>query len=369
MKVAIVHDYIKEFGGAERVLKEISNLFPGAPIYTAFRVKGSTADKEFRDKKIVESFLAPILKIGKLYSALRFLAPTIWKSFDLTKYDLVISSSSWFVTKGFRVGKNTKVIVYCHTPPRWLYGYETSVGFTKYWPVKIYAAIVGHFMRIFDFASAQEVDYFIANSKEVSSRIEKFYRRDSVVIYPPIEAERIRKTAENAKKEDFYLIVSRLVGAKGIEDAIAIFSKLGKRLKVVGEAHGFSSVEKKIRKSKGKIEILGYVADEEKYKLMAEAKAFIALAKEEDFGMTVVESHAAGTPTVAYYGGGFKETVKEGLNGVFINEINEAEIKKAIEKVEETKWNRKEIMDSSQKYSTQRFKKEMLQFVNAEVKK
>ncbi|MDP2683578.1 MAG: glycosyltransferase family 4 protein, partial [bacterium] len=135
MKIAIVHDYIKEFGGAERVLKTFSEMYPKAPIYTAFRVKNSTADKEFKGTKIIESWLAPLLKIWKFYSPLRFLAPLIWKSFDLSKYDLVITSCSWYITRGFKVGKNTKVIAYCHTPPRWLYGYEMSVGFTKYWPV------------------------------------------------------------------------------------------------------------------------------------------------------------------------------------------------------------------------------------------
>ena len=140
MKTAIVHDYIKEFGGAERVLKTLIEIYPDAPVYTAFRVKGSTADvelKEVGDRKIIESWLSPLLKIGKLYSPLRFLIPVIWRSFDLSKYDLVITSCSWYVTRGFKVDPNTKVVAYCHTPPRWLYGYETSVGFTRYWPVKI----------------------------------------------------------------------------------------------------------------------------------------------------------------------------------------------------------------------------------------
>ena len=151
MKIALVHDYIKEYGGAERVLRTLSDIFPNAPIYTAFSVKGSTAETEFRNREIKQSFLAPILKIWRLYSPLRFLAPVIWKSFDLENYDLVITSASWYIARGFRVGTKTKVICYCHTPPRWLYGYEMSVGFTKYWPVKVYAAVVGHFIRLYYF--------------------------------------------------------------------------------------------------------------------------------------------------------------------------------------------------------------------------
>lgn len=156
MKIALVHDYLKEFGGAERVLKCLSEIFPKAPIYTAFCVKDSSAWLEFRDREIYESFLAPILKIDNFYSPLRFLTPIIWKSLDLSGYDLVIASSSWYITRGFEVGPKTKVICYCHTPPRWLYGYETSVGFQKYLPVKVYAAIVGHFLRMYDFKTAQK---------------------------------------------------------------------------------------------------------------------------------------------------------------------------------------------------------------------
>src|SRR3990167_10296322 len=197
MKIALVHDYLKEYGGAERVLKTLAEICPNAPIYTAFSVKVSTAEKEFKDKEIYESWLAPLLKIDNLYSPLRFLTPLVWRSFDLSEYDLVITSCSWYITRGFEVGPKTKVMAYCHTPPRWLYGYETSVGFTKYWPVKVYSAIVGHFMRMYDFASAQKVDYWIANSKNVQDRIKKFYRRDSVVIYPPVEVEKIIKATEN----------------------------------------------------------------------------------------------------------------------------------------------------------------------------
>ena len=248
MKIALVHDYINEFGGAERVLKTLTEIYPNAPIYTAFRVKGSTADielrqlKEIGDRKIIESFLAPLLKIGKLYSPLRFLIPVIWGSFDLSDYDLVIVSCSWYVTRGFKVGPNTKVVVYCHTPPR----YETSVGFTKYWPVKIYSAIVGHFIRMYDFKTAQSIDNWIANSKNVADRILKFYRKKATVIYPPIVIPKIIEDIPN-KKKDYYLIASRLVGAKGIEEAVSIFERIGKNLKIVGESRGFSNVSSKIK--------------------------------------------------------------------------------------------------------------------------
>lgn len=370
MKVAIVHDYIKEFGGAERVLLALSEMFPKAPIYTAFRVKGSTADKRFKNKKIIESFLAPILKIGNLYSPLRFLAPMIWKSFDLSEYDLVITSSSWYITRGFKVGDRTTTICYCHTPPRWLYGYETSVGFTKYWPVKVYSRIIGHFMRMYDFETAQEIDYFIANSKNVSARIEKFYRRSSSVIYPPVDVEEIEKSTKNLKKENYFMIVSRLVGAKGLEDAARICKKLGIELRIVGESHGYAEVEKKLKEISGdKLQLLGRVSDSVLHNLLGRAQGFIALAKDEDFGMTVVEAQAAGTPIIAFNGGGFKESVINGETGVLIDEISEKSIKEAVLRVQKTKWDRNKLIKNADNFSKEKFVRKMLEFIKSHAQK
>ena len=369
MKVALVHDYIKEFGGAERVLKTLSEMYPDAPIYTAFHVKNSTADKEFKNSKIIESRFAPLLKTWRLYSPLRFLTPFIWGSFDLTNYDLVITSCSWYITRGFKVGKNTKVIAYCHTPPRWLYGYEMSVGFTKYWPVKIYASIVSHFMRIYDYKTAQKIDNWVANSKNVANRIMKYYRKESTVIYPPVEVEKIIFATKNLKKENYCLIVARLVGAKGLEQAAMVAKKLNLELKIVGESHGFSDVENKLKKlSGGNMKLLGQLSDEELYAVLGKAKAFIALARDEDFGMTVVEAQAAGTPVIAFNGGGFRESIVDGKTGVLINEINEEAIKEAVSKINLTPWKREDLLNNARKFSKERFKKEMLQFIDAKLK-
>src|SRR3989337_4076415 len=197
MKVALVHDYLNECGGAERVLEALCEIFPKAPIYTAFYKKGSPAYLRFKSKKIITSWVQNVpFFASKLHSPLRFLAPLIWNSFDFSQYDLVITSSSWYVTKGVVKRKTTNdkrgtiEICYCHTPPRYLYGYPTSINWQKYWPVRVYALLVNHFMRVYDFEAAQRVDYFIANSKEVAARIKKFYRRASKVIYPPTDVNR-----------------------------------------------------------------------------------------------------------------------------------------------------------------------------------
>lgn len=368
MKVALVHDYLREYGGAERVLKTLTEIYPEAPIYTAFTVKGSTADKLFKGKKIYESWLAPLLKLGKLYSPLRFLAPFIWRSFDLSKYDLVISSCSWYITRGFKIGNNTKVVAYCHTPPRWLYGYETSVGFKKYWPVKIYASIVGHFLRMYDWDMSQEIDNWIANSENVRERIQKFYRKRSVVIHPPVEVEKIINTSNINKnpsqKDRYFLIVSRLVGAKGIENAIEAFrtKQLKKyKLKIVGETAGYKVFD---NKATGNIEFLGRVDDKKLWEMYAGATGFIALAKDEDFGMTVVEAQAAGCPVLAYRGGGFRETIIEGQTGIFVDASDEKTIVGALERFVKMKWNKKLIVRNAGKFSKERFINAFSRYIN-----
>ncbi len=377
MRVALVHDYIREYGGAERVLKVLTEMYPNAPIYTAFSVKDSTAEKQFRGSVIHECWLAPILKIGKIYSPLRFLIPVIWRSFDLSNYDLVITSSSWYITRGFRtVPKNgsmkghAKIVCYCHTPPRWLYGYAQSVGFSKHWFVKIYALLVGHFLRIYDFKVSQAVGHWIVNSKNVQDRVWKFYRKRSVVIYPPVDVETIIKAAKRTKPEiqkgGYFLIVSRLVGAKGIEEAISAFSKLGGglKLKIVGEKAGFKIFDSRVNNNYKNIEFLGRVDDEMLWQLYAKARGFIALAKDEDFGMTVVEAQAAGCPVIAYRGGGFKETVIDGETGIFVDAIDEETIKNALKRFIKIKWNKKMLIENARRFSKERFVRELRQYID-----
>jgi glycosyltransferase involved in cell wall biosynthesis len=356
MKIALVHDYIKEFGGAERVLRVLADMYPKAPIYTAFRVDGSSCDKEFSDRKIVESPWAFLIKYFNLYSPLRFLVPLIWGSLDLTKYDLVVTSCSSYFARGFRVRPETKVVAYCHTPPRFLYGYETSIDLQRYWIVRVYAVIVNHFLRIFDLKSAQRVNVWIVNSENTKKRVQKFYRKDALVVYPPVEVEKLIKRSEGIKKQDYFLIVSRLVGAKGLVEAAEAAVHSGFKLKIVGEAVGFSQVEKQL-KGLGGVELLGRVSDEKLWGLYSKAKGFIALAKDEDFGVTVVEAMASGTPVIAYNGGGFKESVIDGLTGILVNGTDKTTLENAIRRFESIKWNRATLLKQARKFSRENFEK------------
>ncbi len=368
MKIALVHDYIKEFGGAERVLRVLSDMYPSAPIFTAFRVEGSSCDRAFEDRKIVESKWAFLIKHNNLYSPLRFLLPLIWRSVDLRDYDLVITSCSSYIARGFRVREEAGVIAYCHTPPRFLYGYETSIQLTKYWIVRVYATIVNHFLRIYDLWSAGRVDKWIVNSSNIANRVRKFYRKESEIIYPPVDVEKLIEASNGVKKKNYFLIVSRLVGAKGLVESARAAKQLGFSLKIVGEAVGFSTIKEELEKIE-EVELLGRVGDEELYKLYSGAKGFVALAKDEDFGITPVESMAAGTPVIAFNGGGFKETVVDGKTGILIDGTDEEAIKKAMRRFDKITWKRNDLINQARRFSKEVFIKRMKKAVDDFVEK
>ncbi|MBP9669782.1 glycosyltransferase [Candidatus Woesebacteria bacterium] len=358
MRIALVHDYLLEAGGAERVLRVLSDMYPTASIYTAL-TKNGTAKAMFGDRQIVESKWGWFLKIGRFYSYFRFLIPWVWQSMDLTKYDLVITSCSGYIARGFKVRPDAKVIAYCHTPPRWLYGYDTPTGAQAKWWGKMFMWIVGPFVRYFDFQSAQRVDAWIANSKEVAGRISKFYRKDAIVVYPPIEiTEQKNKNIEYRKIENYYLMISRIVGGKGIYEASQSFKKLGIKLKIVGEL-----VDTKLGKQ---VDCVGRVSDSELAELYGNAKGFVALSRDEDFGMTVVESMAYGTPVLAYNGGGYKETVVPGKNGILIDGTDVKSVRAGIEKMQSIKWNREEIKKWASKFGRDKFERLVSNIIQSE---
>ncbi|MFZ2200185.1 MAG: glycosyltransferase, partial [Microgenomates group bacterium] len=302
---------------------------------------------------------------GRLYSYLRFLLPFIWQSIDLTEYDLIITSCSGYIARGFKVRDGAKVVAYCHTPPRWLYGYDTPTGAQKRWWGQMFMWMVGPFVRYFDFTSAQRVDKWIANSKEVAGRIRKFYRKEATVVYPPIEigAQSSKHLLRQGPELGYYLMVSRIVGGKGIGEAIEGATKAGVRLKIAGEK--ITPFKQLTIKPLNNIEYLGRVDDSKLAELYTNAKGFVALAHDEDFGMTVVESMAYGSPVLAYNGGGYKETVVEGKTGILINGTDTKSIAEGIVKMEKTKWDRVAIKKWASKFNRARFEKEISEVVNA----
>lgn len=362
LKVALIHDYLIDFGGAERVLLTLHEMYPKAPIYVSIyrpKLLGKFRHK-FENAEVRQSWFGKLPFAEKLISPLRFLLPLIWKSFNLKNYDLIISSSSWAVTKGFEKKKSALEICYCHTPPRYLYGYDTSRKFNGIMSnlVTVYSTIVNHFMRIYDFRQAQKVDFFIANSKEVAGRIEKFYRKDARVIYPPIEIPKV--VIENHSRGGYYLTGGRMTSAKNFDLIIKTFNKLRLPLKIYGDG----VLRKDLKNLSNKtIEFLGKIDDQQLTELYANAKAFIVAQKDEDFGITPIEANSYGCPVIAYRGGGYLESMDEGKTGIFFEEPTVKSLSKAIESLNQLEIKSTDCINHAKKFSKERFKKEMLEFV------
>lgn len=363
-KVALVHDYLNEFGGAERVLLALSEIYPNAPIYTIYAKKNSPAWENFKDKKIKENWFGRLPYADKLISPLRFLIPLIWRSFNFSEYDLVITSASWAITKGMINAKSE--ICYLHTPPRYLYGYDTSRNWQNKWfasVVRCYALIVNHFMRQYDFKQAQKVDRFIVNSQNVGERVEKFYRRDDYkIIYPPVNTDKFQQKPNYYTPADsYYLTGGRLVAAKNFDLVIKACKKAGVSLKIYGDGIDAEKLQKICGKN---CEMLGRVSENELAKLYGGAKAFIVAQRDEDFGITPVEAAAAGTPTIAYRGGGYLETVVEGETGMFFDELTPDSLAQAIKEFESLKFSKKALQKHAEKFSKREFEKKIITEVN-----
>lgn len=330
-KIAIVHDYIKEQGGAEAVLEELLKIFPQADVYTSIYVPEAVGPhkKRYENANIKTSFLNDIPGRSKLISPLRLLSPFAFKSFDLRRYDVVIVSQTGAYFPNLVKHKKGRLICYTHTPPRYLYGYATARDWKKNKLSLVIGTVANHFLRMVDFSASQNVDQFIANSEEVASRIEKFYRKDAKVIYPPVKIPNVVR----GEKQDFYLTGGRLARAKGIDIIIKAFNKNGKKLKIFGK--GFAGYDEELKiLAKKNIEFIGEITDDEKFELMARAKAFVFASFDEDFGITPVESMGVGTPVIAFRSGGVKETVVDGKTGLFFDENAPESLDEAIEKFE-----------------------------------
>lgn len=314
MKVALVHDYLKEYGGAERVLEALHEIWPEAPLYTAYvnyPALGIHAEK-FKNWNIKTSFLQYLPFANRLVSPMRMFAPGIFKSFDLSEYDLVISSTAVYFAKAVITKPESLHLSYIHTPPRYLYGYTTSFNYKKRWYTRVIAEIMNHFLRVADFETSQTPDVLIANSENIAGRIKKFYRRDSKIIYPPVEVEELLEVKK--QKGKYFLTLNRLSRGKGTEVAVAACSKLNLPLKVASNGGELGNLKNIAGKS---VEFVGEVTEEEKAKLFSETIALIACSEDEDFGITVVEAQAAGVPVIAARAGGHLETVIEGKTGEF----------------------------------------------------
>jgi glycosyltransferase involved in cell wall biosynthesis len=348
-QVALVHDWLVNFAGAERLLKSMYDLFPGQ-IHTLVHDPKKTPIW----KDVKTSFLQGIPFARFCYRYFLPLFPRAIEGFDLSGYDLVLSSSH-AVAKNVLTHSKQLHICYCHTPMRYAWDlyheYMKDLRGLQAW----YARRVLHHLRNWDAASSARVDHFVANSKYIAKRIEKTYRRAAKVIYPPVATSRFSLGC----KEDFYLTVSRLVPYKKVDLLVRAFSRIDRKLVVIGSGPEMSRVKAVASKN---IEILGEVSEELVAELMSKAKGFL-FAADEDFGLSPVEAQAAGTPVIAYRKGGVLETVVENQTGLFFEQQTEESIVNAIHRFEKCEFSSEEIRKHAMKFDEARFKNEFEQFV------
>lgn len=369
MKVALVHDYIKEYGGAERVLEELHRIYPDADVFTAvYLLKFLGPHRErFEKWKIKPSILQYIPLKGKMISMFRFIEPIIFRLMDLRNYDLIIVSKcgNYASINSFRKKKGALHICYCHTPPRYLYGYPVANRWDNSFMRKtlyVLGKIPMYFMRKLDFIDGQKPDYFIANSAEIAGRIKKFYKRDATVIHPPIDIPKFGKPIP-MKERNYFLTGGRLSRNKAFHLAVSACTKLNLPLKVFGKGFGGYG-ENDLKKISGPtVEFLGEVSQAQKWELIENAKAYISPSLQEDFGMLNLEVNAGGTPVIAYNSGGVKETVINGKTGVLFDKPNVESIVSAIKKFEKIDFIPQNLVNHAKKFSSERFDVEIKDFI------
>ena len=366
LRVALVHDFLNQYGGAERVLKVLSEMYPDAPIFTLLYEKDKMRGM-FDEKRIRTSYLQKFPKF--LRKRYRFLLPffmVVPESFDLRDYDLIISSSgAW--TKGIVTKLDTKHVSYIHSPMRFVWDYNERYIKEAKKKTSFFVRLILNYVRIWDRLAADRPDYLIANSKYTQDRIEKYYRRESKVIYPPVSVKSEIPSNESEinsqqKNDDrYFLVVSRLSPYKKVDIVVEAFNKLELPLVVIGEG----SQKEYLRKIAGPaIKIMGWRDDKTIEKYYAGARGFVFPA-EDDFGMAPVEAMSHGVPVIAYRAGGVCETVIEGVTGEFFDAQSSDVLADGVRRFmqNESKYNKELIMKRAGEFSVDRFKKEIGEYI------
>ncbi|GHO43131.1 glycosyltransferase [Ktedonospora formicarum] len=361
MKVALVHDYLNQMGGAERVVLALHELFPDAPIYTSI-YDPDRVDPAFRKIDVRTSFMQKLPMVTKHHQPYLPFYPFAMEKLDLRGFDLVLSSSSAF-GKGVITRPETTHICYCHTPMRWCWNYEEYVEREQLGKI---ARTVLPFMitglRVWDQMSAMRVDHFIANSPVIAERIRKYYRRESIFIPPPVDASRF-PFDPNIQAGEYFLILSRLVPYKRIDLAIEACNRLRLPLVVIG---GGRDEEILKRMAGPTIQFLGHLPDHEVVRYVTHCRAFL-FPGEEDFGITPLEVQAAGRPVVAYGAGGALSTVIEGVTGAFFREQTVESLTEVLAKFDARAYNPLAIRNHALEFDTPRFQRRILQFIEAKM--
>jgi glycosyltransferase involved in cell wall biosynthesis len=311
MKIAIIHYWLVGMRGGEKVLESLCECFPQADIYTHVIDKAAISDT-INQHEIYTTFIQKLPQAKRRYQKYLPLMPLALEQLDLRKYDLVISSESG-PAKGIITSPSTLHICYCHTPMRYVWDmyqdyFENAGGITR-----LLMPLFIHYIRLWDYASAARVDRFIANSDHVAKRIQKHYRRNSTVIYPPVDTSAFTQFTTH---EDFYLIVGQLVGYKRTDIAVEAFNRMGKPLIIIGDGEQFNRIRTLAQPN---INVMGRQPFSVIRDHYSRCKALI-FPGEEDFGIVPVEAMASGRPVIAYRKGGVLETILEGITGLFFEQ-------------------------------------------------
>jgi glycosyltransferase involved in cell wall biosynthesis len=355
LKVAIVHDWLVTNAGAEKVLRALIDIYPDADIFSLVDFLSSAEREAVLNGKHAKTTFIQKLPFAKRHfrNYLPFFPKAI-ESFDISGYDLVISSS-WAIAKGVKKGSGQLHLCYCHTPIRYAWDLYDEYTSNLPQPKKFFVQKTLQYIRKWDIETLDRVDYFIANSHFVAKRIAKTYNRESKVIYPPVNTN---KFVLNKNKEEFYLTASRLVSYKKTKLIVEAFNEMPqKRLIVIGNGEEYEAI-KSIAKSN--ITVLGYQKDALLLEYMQKAKAFVYAAI-EDFGIVPIEAMACGTPVIALNDGGTSETVIDGVNGVHFEKQNIYDICRAVERFESLVFDAIKIRETAMRYT--HFKDEFRTFV------
>jgi len=379
MKVAFVYDRVNKWGGAERVLLGLHELFPDAPLYTAvYHPQMAPWAKEF---KVIPSFLNKFPLAKSRHEAYPHLMPLAFESFDFSGYDVVLSITSE-AAKGIITKPETLHLCYCLTPTRYLWS-----GYQEYFQNKAFRFLtkpIVLYLRSWDKIAAQRPDVYLTISENVKKRINKYYSRNSEVIYPPVDLKKFQilpqsgiplrgtnsKFQTNSKfkiqNSKFFLVVSRLdFGYKKVDLAIEAFNQLGLPLKIIGTGTQMRNLKRKAKKN---IEFLGQLTDKELLGYYGRCQAVI-FPQEEDFGLVPLEAQACGKPVIAYRGGGALETVREGPTGVFFSPQTAEALVKTVANFRPEKFDPDDCRRNTKRFSQERFKKKIKRLIEKEWKK
>lgn len=361
MKVALVHDYLTQYGGAERVLGEFATMFPGAPIYTLI-YDASRTGYAFEDHEIKTSFLQRIPRAASFYRLFPLLMPSAIEGFDFSDYDLVLSSSASYA-KGIITHSGTLHACYCHSPMRyaWL-NYKKITGDSTY-PALVNRLIpfLLPYIRLWERQASHRVDAYMCNSKFIRKKIKKYYQRNATVIYPPLNFENFHI---DPQPKDYFLLIGRMVPYKRFDIAIEAFNELGLPLKIIGTGPEYENLQKL---AKSNIEFLGLVTEEDLPRYYAQSRALI-FPQEEDFGITALESMASGRPVIVFGQGGVMESIQEGKSGIVFESQSAESLKGAVKKFQNFSFDPQKIRASVMHFDRMRFRSQVYDFLEEQLR-